>query len=138
MFTGISKLHTYKSHYIDIKSNIEDLEIHCLYFDSFIPGFETEQLIKNLHKSKDQFHSTCLDRQYKLFSNVKKKLLRKCKLEILESFWIYKLSLLGAKSYSIECSFDIKKTNSRLKENVFFKKILVKPYNKSLFRKGEC
>ena len=53
VFTGISKLHTYKSYYIDIKSNIEDLEIHCLYFDSLVPGFETEQLIKNLHKSKD-------------------------------------------------------------------------------------
>ena len=77
--------------------------------DSFILSVNTKDIIKDLKNFEDIFDFSNLDENHELFSNKKRKVIGKFKIETHKNIWIDEFICLRSKINAFKCGNDSKK-----------------------------
>ena len=85
--------------------------------DSFVLSVNTKYIIKDMKNLEDLFDFSNLNVNHELFSNKKKKVIGKFKVEILKKVWIDEFVCLRSKMYAFECGDDTKNKLKRISKS---------------------
>ena len=120
----LSKLIMYGTYYDNLQPYFgqENIQLHYMDTDSFVLSINTKNNIKDLKSSDDIFEFSNLDKNHELFSNKKKKVLGKFKVETPKNIWIDELICLRSKYYAFKCGDDSK----------YKLKVISKSYSKNI------
>ena len=84
----------------------EKLQLHFIDTDVLILSMKTQNIIKELKNLEDIFDFRNLDENHELFSNRKKKVIGKLKIETPKNVIIDEFICLRSKTYSFKCKND--------------------------------
>ena len=106
----LSKLHMYETYYDKLQPYFGEKNLHLLYMhtDSFILSVNTKDIIRDLKNLEDIFDFCNLDENHELFSNKKKKVIGKFKIETPKNIWIDEFVCLRSKMYAFKSGNDSK------------------------------
>ena len=97
----LTKLHMYETYYDKLQPYFgqDILQLHYIVFNSFVLSIKTENNIGELKNLEDVFDFSNLDENHELFSNKKRKVIGKFKIETLKKIWLDEFSALRSKCY---------------------------------------
>ena len=109
----LSKLHMYETYYDKLQPYFgqENLQLHYIDTDGMILSMNTKDIINDLKKLEDIFDFSNPDENHELFSNTKKKVIGKLKIETPKNIWIDEFVCLRSKVYSFKCNDNIENKN---------------------------
>ena len=114
----LSKLHMYETFYDTSQPYFgqENLQLHYIDSDGMILSMNTKDILNDLKNLEDIFVFSNLDETHELFSNKKKKIIDKFKIETPKNIWIDEFVCLRSKAYSFKCNDNI---GNKIKIKVF-------------------
>ena len=129
----LSKLHMYETYYDKLQPYFgqENIQLHYMDTDSFILSVNTKDIIKDLKNLEDIFDFSNLDKNHELFSNKKKKVIGKFKIETPKNIWIDEFICLRSKMYAFKCGDDSKNKLKGISKSQS-KNIKIEEYKKCL------
>ena len=106
----LSKLHMYETYYDTLQSYFgqKNLQLHYIDTDGMILSMNTKDIIIDLKNLKDIFDSSNLDENHELFSNIKKKIIGKFKIEAPKNIWIDEFVCLNQRLIRLSVSIIMK------------------------------
>ena len=96
----LSQLHMYETYYDTLQPYFgqENLQLPYIDTDGLILSMKTENIIEDLKNLEDIFDFGNLDENHELFSNKKKKIIGKFKIETLKNIWVDEFVCLRSKA----------------------------------------
>ena len=106
----MSKLLIYGTYYDILQPYFGQEIIRLLYIhtNAFVLSLNTKDIIKELKNLEDIFDFSNLDKHHELFSNKKKKIMGKFKIETPKNFWIDEFVCLRSEMYGVKGGNDSK------------------------------
>ena len=106
----LSKLLMYETYYDILQPYFgqENIQLHYMDCDSFVLSVETQNIINDLKNLENLFDFSNLDKNHELFSDKKKKVVGKFKIETPKNIWIDEFVALRSKCYAFKCDNDSK------------------------------
>ena len=107
----LSKLLMYETYYDIFQPYFgeENIQYHYGDTDAMVLSIKTKDIFEDLYNLRDLFDFSNLKKEYNMFSEDKKKLLKKFKFETPETIWIDdEFICLRSKAYSFKCGVKMK------------------------------
>ena len=106
----LSKLLLYETYHDKLQPYFkqENIQLHYKDTDSFVLSVKRKDIIKDLKNLEDLFDFSNLNENFELFSNKKKKVFDKFKIETHKKIWIDEFICLRSKMYTFKCGDDSK------------------------------